>query len=221
MKLPLKATYKITALACLLLLGACGKKTNSVNSGAVPAVGSSPYNTNSPLSTLNPQIATQVQNIKSSVACLYGRTRLINDTSFYVSGGAMSGTTIGGGQQVWQQGFMANGTISDLYVGVSAWRDLMFLTKVTNGGQVVGYNVTLSFCEVPNYYANYPALVSNDRALLNFQAPKGITINTATSCGYGLIAAALDTVVVSQKSANNPYTSDYPIYTSFTKPNCQ
>ncbi len=218
MKLLVKNSFPLALMTCFLLLGGCGKKQNQVNSNGY--VGSSPYSTNNPIFSGpgGAAIVNQYQTIRGSVTCLPGRNRLANDVSFYVSGGSYSGTTIGGN---WQPGFMSQGTVSDLYVGVSAYRDLMFMTKVTSGSQVIGYNVTLSFCEVPNAYMNYPALVSNDRALINFQAPNGITINTATSCGYGLIAAAVNTVIVSQRSLTNPYTSDFPVYTSFTKPNCQ
>ena len=215
MKLRLNLSLQIIFTTSLLLLGACGKKENKVNSSG--ASGTSPFYVGNPALSSNPTIVSQVQGLRSSVSCLSGRTRLANDVSFYINGGSVSGTKIGGN---WQPGFMSQGTISNLYIGVSAYRDLMFVTKVTNGGQVIGYNVTLSFCDVPNAYPNYPALVSNDRALINFQAPYGIVLDTNTYCGYGVIDAALNTVIVSQRSTTNPYTSDYPVYTSFTKPTC-
>ncbi|MFA6236604.1 MAG: hypothetical protein WC635_04680 [Bacteriovorax sp.] len=215
MKLLLKHTVQITFIASLLLLGSCGKKENKVNSGG--ASGSSPFYVGNPALSGSPAIVNQVQSLKSTVTCMPGRARLANDVSFYINGGSISGTTIGG---QWQSGFMTNGIISNMYVGVSAYRDLMFVTKVTNGGQVIGYNVTLSFCEVPNAYPNYPALVSNDRALVNFQAPNGIVLDTNTYCGYGVVDAAINTIIISQRSLTNPYTSDFPIYTSFSKPLC-
>lgn len=219
MKYSFKNSLPVSLLVLMLALGSCGGKANKVNSAAVGGSTSALSFGNSALSSAaGTAIVNQYNSLRSTVACLPGRTRLANDVSFYINSGSLSGTTVGGN---WQSGFMSNGTITDMYVGVSAYRDLMFLTKVTNGGQVVGYNVTLSYCDVANAYANYPALVSNDRALVNFSAPNGITINTATSCGYGLIAAAINTVIVSQRSTTNPYTSDYPIYTSFTKPACQ
>lgn len=216
MKLRFNKTIHITSLVCLLILGACGKKENKVNS-SIGASGTSPFYAGNPALSSSPQIISQVQSVRASVACLSGRTRLSNDVSFYINGGSISGTKIGGN---WQPGFMSSGTISNLYVGVSAYRDLMFVSKVTNGGQVIGYNVTLSFCEVPNAYPNYPALVSNDRALINFQAPNGIVLDVNTYCGYGVIDAAINTVIVSQRSTTNPYTSDFAVYTSFTKPTC-
>lgn len=216
MKLPMTKTLSMTLLTTLLLLGSCGKKENKINTNAY---GSTPFSTNNPVfsGSNGSTIVSQYNSIKSAITCLPGRNRLLNDVSFYVQGN-FTGTAIGGN---WIPGFLTNGTITDMYVGVSAFRDLMFLTKVTNGSQVVGYNVTLSFCEVPNAYVNYPALVSNDRQLINFQAPYGIYINTAKPCGYGLIASAQNTVIISQRSTTNPYTSDYPIYTSFAAPSCQ
>lgn len=214
MKLRLTNTLQLTFMACLLLLGSCGKKENKINSGAS---GTSPFYAGNPALSSSPQIVSQVQSVRSSVSCLSGRSRLNNDVSFYINGGSISGTRIGGN---WQPGFMNQGTISNLYVGVSAYRDLMFVTKVTNGGQVIGYNVTLSSCDVPNAYPNYPALVSNDRALINFQAPNGIILDVNTYCGYGVVDFAYNTIIVSQRSTTNPYTSDFPVYTSFSKPTC-
>ncbi len=208
----------IISLAALSLLGACGKKENKVNSSAVG------FNASNPLfsGAAGQTIATQYNSIRNSVACLPGTTRLMNDVSFNVTG-AFTGTKISG---TWQPGFMSNGIVSEMYVGASAYRDLMFLTKVTNGGQVVGYNVTLSYCEVLSKTPNYPALVSNSRPpLTNFRTlpyqyiPDGVIINTATSCGYGLIASAY-TVILSPKIPGNEYTWDFPVYTSFTKPGC-
>lgn len=217
MKLRFNDTFLITLTACLLLLGSCGKKENKINSSAVSG-STSPFYVGNPALSSSPQIVQQVQSVRSTVGCLSGRTRLINDVSFYINGGAVAGTTRIGGN--WQPGFLNNGTISSLYIGVSAFRDLMFVTKVTNGGQVIGYNVTLSFCDVPNAYPNYPALVSNDRALINFQAPNGIVLDTNTYCGYGVVDSAIKTFIISQRSTTNPYTSDFPVETSFTKPMC-
>ncbi len=164
------------------------------------------------------KIIKEVELLKSQNQCNEGKKRLSHDVSYYVNGGSISETTIGGN---WQSGFMSNGTISDLYVGVSAYKDLMFVTKVTNNGKVIGYNVTLSYCEVPNAYPNYPALVSNDRPLTNFQAPYGIILGKDSSCSHGTIAAAMNTVVVSQKNASDVHTSDFPVYSSFTKLSCK
>lgn len=226
MKLRFKYSLLVTLAACLPFLGACGKKENRVNSSAVAtgSWGSSPIFTGAAGQT----ILTQYNSIRNSVACLPGTTRLMNDVHFNVSG-AFTGTKISG---IWQPGLMVNGTVTELLVGVSAYRDLMFLTKVTNGSQVIGYNVTLSYCEILNKNPAYPPLVSNNRLLSNFRTlpfqspyypyisiPDGIYRDTATSCGYGLIASAY-TEIISQKIPGNLFTEDFVVATSFTKPGC-
>ena len=174
-------------------------------------------NQKTPLQNVSPQLLKQVESIKASSQCQTGKKRLKNDVSFYLNGGSISKTTIGGN---WQPGLLSNGAITDLYVGVSAYKDLMFVTKVTDNGNLIGYNVTISLCEVPNAYPNYPALVSNERALANFQAPYGLILDTSTNCGHGVIVAATNTVIISKKKTSDVNTTDFPVYTSFTKPNC-
>lgn len=162
------------------------------------------------------KIINEVQSLKANIACNEGKKRLSNDVSFYINGGTLSGSKIGGN---WQSGFLNTGTVSDLHVGVSAFKDLMFITKVTNAGKVVGYNVTLSYCEVPSAIASLPAVVSNDRQISNFQAPNGIILGSSSNCGYGVVEYAANTVVTSHKS-KDAHTVDAQVPTSFTKPSC-
>ena len=178
------------------------------------------YSSNPALSS-NPQIDSQVQSIKANVACTNGY-RLTNDVSFFLPGsfaaGSGSRTTIGG---QFQEGFMSNGTISQLYVGVSLYRDLMFVTKVTNGSQVLGFNVTLSYCEVKNSYQGLPSIISNERPLKNFRAQSGIVLDTDTHCGYGVVDWAPNTVITSLRELSNPSSPpDVDVPVSFTKPTC-
>ncbi len=197
----------LTLLSSALILASCGKKN---------VVKSNQPNGNYSAYQGNTTMISQSDTIKAKVSCLSGRYRLSTDYVYSVNGGAFSQSTIGG--QFSQT--VLTGTASELYVGVSAYRDLMFVTKITNNGSLVGYNVTLSMCSVPNSYANYPNLVSNDRTLANFQAPYGITLNSNTSCGYGLVAAAYYTYMISQRIPSNPYTADFPVYTTFSNSGC-
>lgn len=213
MKVQRKNLIKFTFFTLILLLGSCGKKANTVNSSALS--GSSLFYQGGSAFSSNPGIPTHVQNIKNGVACLTGH-RLLNDVTFFVSGGYMSGTKIAGN---FQQGILP-GDNTELHVGVSAFRDLMFVTKVTSGSQVLGFNVTLSFCEMANPYPNFPMLISSDRQLVGFQAPNGIILDTNTYCGYGVIDAALDTWMTSQPSPSNQMTAPFTFPTSFTKPYC-
>ena len=206
---------KFTILTCFLILGSCGKKANTVNSSNLS--GSGLFYTGNSAFSANPAIITHVQNIKNGVACLQGRARLQNDVTYYINGGAQSGTKINGN-------FVAGilpGDNSELHVGVSAFRDLMFVTKVTSGSQVLGFNVTLSFCEMANPSSpNFPLLIASDRPLVNFQAQNGIILDMNTYCGYGVIDAALNTLITSQPALANQMTAPFVVQTSFTKPLC-
>jgi hypothetical protein len=202
----------ITIVASSLIFVSCGKK-NVVNSGS----GSSFFSSNNPVFSGGTQFVNNYNAIKNKVSCLSGRYRLNNDVTFFINGGSYSQSTIYG---QFQAGQISTGSVSEMYVGVSAYRDLMFVTKVSNGGSLVGYNVTLSMCSVPNSYSTYPALVSNDRTLTGFQAPYGIVVNSSTNCGYGLIASAYYTYMLSQRIPNNAYTADFPVYTTFSNTGC-
>jgi hypothetical protein len=214
MKVQRKNLLQLAFLTSLLLIGSCGKKANTVNSSNLS--GSSLFYQGNSAFSANPGIINHVMNIKNGVACLQGRSRLQNDVTFFISGGYQSGTKIAGN---FQEGVLP-GDNSELHVGVSAFRDLMFVTKVTNGSQVMGFNVTLSFCEVANPYPNFPLLVSSDRRLVNFNARNGIILDMNTYCGYGVIDAALDTWITSQPSVSNQMTAPFTFPTSFTKPVC-
>jgi len=206
-------------MGTLLLSAACGKKENKVNIPATSAT--SPYYTGNPALGNSP-ILNQVNSIKANVAC-YNGYRLANDVSFFVQGtfNTSSRTTISG---QFNPGYIPTtaGAITQLYVGVSTFRDLMFITKVTNGSQVVGYNVTLSFCEMKNLAGTYyPSIISNETTLTNFIAPKGIVLDSDTHCGYGVVDYAPDTYITATRAVNNPYASGpAQIPTSFTKPSC-
>ncbi|MDO9184320.1 MAG: hypothetical protein Q7U04_18035, partial [Bacteriovorax sp.] len=73
MKLRLKYSFQITLTACLLLLVACGKK-NTVNSNNAGASSTSPFYVGNP--AISSTLVSQVQNIRASVTCPSGRTRL-------------------------------------------------------------------------------------------------------------------------------------------------
>ncbi len=217
MKSRLTHSLHFCLIVSALILTSCGKKENKVNSSG--ASSSSPFtSTNPALNTAaGSAIINQVNSIKSNVSCMNGY-RLTNDVSFYINGGYLSGTKIGGN---WQTGFMSNGTVSKMWVGVSAYRDLMFVTQVSNGSQVVGFNVTLSFCELKNSYSSLPSIISNERALESFAAPYGIILDSNTYCGYSVVDLAQYTTIVSRKNASNPYSPpDAVVPTSFTKPTC-
>lgn len=216
MKVRLKHSLHLCLIVSALLLTACGKKDNKVGT----YTGSSPFSTSNPVfnTSVGSTIVNQVQSIKANVACLNGGYRLTNDVSFYVNGGVVSGSKIGGN---WTPGFMTSGTVNKMWVGVGAYRDLMFVTQVTSGSKAVGFNVTLSFCELKNGYSGIPSLLSNERAIDSFQAQYGIVLGSDTYCGYNVVDSAQETSVISRRSSVSPQlTSDVRIFTSYTKPSC-
>ena len=129
----LKYTLNLCLIVSALALTACGKKDNKVSSNPNNAFnGSSPFSTGySPDPIIN-----QAASIKNNVTCLNGY-RLNTDYSFFIRGGAVSGTKING---QWTPGVLTDGSVNKLWVGVSAFRDLMFVTQVANGSAVTNYS---------------------------------------------------------------------------------
>lgn len=216
MKSHLKNSLNLCLIVSALVLTSCGKKENKVSSGS----GLFSSSTNSLQTSAGQTISNQVTSLKNSVACLSGY-RLSNDVNFYVSGGIIATNKIGGNFQLSPNLSPQGGQINKMWIGVSAYRDLMFVTQVMNGSSVVGFNVTLSFCEMKNSYANLPSIISNERGLTGFTAPYGIIVDSATSCGYNVVNLAQYTTIVSNRDLNNPYSpASVSIPTSFAKPSC-
>lgn len=214
MNLKLKHTLNLFLIVGAVALTGCGKKDNKVNSNT-----SSAFNGSSPFSSgYSPDsIIQQASSIKNNVTCMNGY-RLNTDYSFFIRGGAISGTKING---QWTPGVLTGGSVNKLWVGVSAYRDLMFVTQVANGSAVVGYNVTLSFCELKNTYSTLPSIISNERVLKNFATPYGIVLDQDTYCGYSVVDLAQYTYITSERNLSNPYSPpDVQIPTSYTKPTC-
>ena len=217
MKLHLKHSLNLCLIVSALILTSCGKKENKVSSTGV----TDQISTSNPLfsSPAGATIVNQVNSIKSNMACLNGY-RLAKDMNFYVQGGVLGSNRIGGN---WIEGFMpsTNGQINKMWVGVSAYRDLMFVTQVMNGSSVVGFNVTLSFCEMKNSYPSLPSIISNERALTNFITPNGIFVSSTATCGYNVVSLSQQTYITSQKDLSNPYSpAAVQVPTSFSAPGC-
>lgn len=217
MKLSIKYSFNVFLVLGSLAMVGCGKSSNKVSTFS----GSSPFTSgNGSLnSTVGSNIISQVQTLKNSTACSTGY-RLTNDVSFYATSGSLSGSRLM--VSSWQQGFLSNGTINKMWVGVSTFKDLMFVTQVVGANnQVVGFNVTLSFCEMKNAYPSLPSIVSNTRALDSFRTPYGIVLDADTYCGYNMVDAAINTLIVSRRdSTYGNYTSDAQIVTTFSKATC-
>jgi hypothetical protein len=217
MKLHLKHSINLCLIVSALILTSCGKKENKVS----PTGLTNQISASNPLfsSAAGTTIVNQVNSIKASMSCLNGY-RLTNDVNFYVQGGVLGSNKIGGN---WIEGFMpsTNGQVNKMWIGVSAYRDLMFVTQVMNGSTVAGFNVTLSFCEMKNASASLPSVVSNERALTRFVTPNGIVVSSTATCGYNVVSLSQQTYITSERDLNNPYSpTAVQVPTSFAPPRC-
>ena len=149
-------------IVIMLMVVACSKRDNVVNTGNLD-----PTQSNSPL----------LADIAQYEGCP-NPIRLQYSTSG-VGSGSNGRTTISG---PFNQGLIS-GTESAIYLGKSSFQDLMVITKMTNGGGVIGYNVTLALCP-------YEPIISAQRPLSNFQA-QNIVLDDNTNCQYGNVDYAV------------------------------
>jgi hypothetical protein len=186
----------LAVMACAIMLSACGGKDNKITKalGGGGDRNSSTYGSGAS--------SGSVEQIKSQYSC-QRRSDVTFTTSSQGQAGGYSKTSIFG---PFQKG-VVGGIVNDIYVGVSQFKDLIIVGKVTNGSQVVGYNVTLSLCVSGS-------LITEQRDLNNFQAPFGITIDSDTNCSVGNVDAARQTSVI---SAPLNYLPAGNVITSFSK----
>jgi hypothetical protein len=197
----------LAVVACAIMLTACGGKDNKITK----ALGGGGGNRNS--STYGDAGSSgSVEQIKSQFSC-QRRSDVTFTTSSQGQAGGYSKTTIFG---PFQKG-VVGGIVNDVFVGVSTFKDLIIVGKVTNGSQVVGYNITLSLCVTQPLNGSHPAtsLINEQRDLNNFSAPYGITIDSDTNCSVGNVDAAQQTSVIS--GPNQYISANGNVITSFSK----
>jgi len=213
----LKGVRVLTLGLCLVGVYGCSDKENKVSSN----VGNDRFDSGRNMPNLNSTQTDQFQQILSSFNCRQGQ-RLDQIVTFHSQGsnqGGGSRTTIGGNFQPGPIG----GEVSQLFVGVSAYNDVIIVSRVGSGSQVQGYNVTLSMC---SYSGSNLPLIDNKRQLSNFQAPNGIVLDTDSHCNFGSVDSAKETTMQSAAiSFQNQYgnTINLPAwtaYTTFYKPSC-
>ncbi|MBI2519439.1 MAG: hypothetical protein HYV97_03440 [Bdellovibrio sp.] len=161
--------FKIVPLALSLILTmACGKK-NSVKS-STPSVGTTVMG----IPNLPATLAGQIQQIITSNPCNQGQR--IPEIQLNTTGIAPSGntTTITGS---YNPGLIS-GPVTTMYVGRSTFNDIIVITKIANGPQVLGYNITVSMC-------TYNPFIMPGRPLSGFSTPMGLVLTDYTSCGWG------------------------------------
>ena len=182
-QLTLKRLFKLQVmLALLAVLNSCGKSRSSRDSNNNVVDNNSNFNNpgryNTPIynnPTVDSGIQNQINQIKSQVRCetfsdgvnQYTGRRLTQMVTFSTQGYEQDGnsSTIDHVGQLNPGPIGASGN-QELYVGVSVFGDLLFVTKYSSGFQAVGYTYTVSFCEseIQDYYTGMRMPVISDQS---------------------------------------------------------
>jgi hypothetical protein len=121
---------KFIILVTLILMTACGKKPRGRGYGYGPTY-------------LPPNVIQNLQAYLSHYACPQGRVPDITFSAAQFYQGSGNRTQIQGQLQPTAIG----GSPSNTYVGVNlGTKDVIYITKMTAGGRVVGFNISLSLC---------------------------------------------------------------------------
>lgn len=217
--------HPLLGLALVLVLAsACGDKENAVGGNVTSPIGINPPITGGNIPNLPSDQYNIFQQMKQSLNCRQG-PRLQQDVTFSTQSFTPQNslTTIRG---PFQLGAAAgSGSVNKIYVGVSVFNDIMMVTKVTNGTQVLGYNVTLSMCSERGQDGT--PYIDDSRQItqlgLHNQAA-GIVITEQTRCGVGTVDSAQMVVVSAQAQINSQYgpvtLPPYNAVTTFYRPAC-
>jgi len=179
------------------LLFSCGK-SNKVTSAANGAY--STYSGRNPVTDYGtPEQNAYINEARSHYTCKNGGTRL-EDVTFSTTT-IVSQTSISGSPM---NNSVIAGTVANVYAGFSDYGDLMFVSKMTNGQSVIGYNVTVSFCP-------HNTLLTPGRAIVGFYASR-ITFTDSSTCGMPAILAASNTQAIldAYSYVDNGYTVNLP-----------
>jgi hypothetical protein len=159
----------VTFLSGFMLFG-CGK-SNQVNTTSGGQFGDVLAPSTSPITTQN------LAQVFASRPCSQGVR--ISESKFTSSQISFAGDTLMGS---FQPGYVS-GTDYDRYIGISSFSDILIVEKVSNGNQVVGYNVIVSLCE-------YGELVKSGMQFNSIQFLSGITLTDNLNCNYGSVLSS-------------------------------
>jgi len=196
----IKTAFAISLILAVLGSVGCGKK----NKVGTTAAATGTFNG---IPSLPTQQGAQVQQLMTQFPCQNSQPRLADMNYSITSSTNNMNTSVLSGQF---NPSPISGPVAAVYAGKSSFNDLIIVTKIANGSQVVGYNVTLSMCQ-------YNPLLIPGRPLSNFQAPFGIVLDQDTNCGLGSVDSAQRTVMVAGQYQNYPQAT---VETTFYKPNC-
>lgn len=155
-----------------------------------------------------------VKSIVESLNCQYGSR--MHPVTFHIDASSSTSTISG----TFMPGPHLTAPTGSMYVGVSAFNDVMFVQGPEGSGS---YNVTMFYCL--QKAGNGVDFVSDKRSLSGFNAANGITLNDSTVCGVGQVTSAQNTsletqaysVVVEGKTVSVPAAQ---LVTTFYPPRC-
>ncbi len=202
------------ALTSILTLVSCGGDDNQVNPDTSNVVTTTTSNRNNTLSSAESSL---YNNLKSQISCQNSKRR--KDVAFHMPLQQADSTKVCGQAASGAK----SGTRGQIYFGVSTYGDVMMVTEIISGGNLVGHNITLSMCsQYINYYGQQVPLIGNERTLTDFRADTCMVLDKDTNCSYGFVDYASQTYMLSGPLKLQGYqVQPVPIYTSFTKPNVQ
>lgn len=198
---------KVVLVSSLILILSCGKKST----GRSP--GWSGYN-------IPQNVAYNIQRYLDTFACSNGR---INPITFSAS---QYYTGTGNTTQI-QGNFQANpigGNASNSYVGVnSGTRDVISITKMTDGSRVLGFNITLYLCRSVTSLGGYTfPVIDQSRLPTVAGTDRPIIVSDPTNCSIGTVDQAIIYVNIPAYRVPNSNSvlqaQQFPI--AFTRGNC-
>lgn len=184
------AVFKMIPLALsLILTTACGKK----NQVKAPAAGVG--TTVMGIPNLPASSGAQIQQMISSFPCSTGQR--MPELQFSTTGAQNGGNSTLIGPNFTQG--LISGPVSSVFIGKSSFNDIMIVTKIANGNQLMGFNVTVSMCQ-------FNPLIMPGRSLSGLTADQGIILTENTSTGLGTVIAQ-NTVSIAGQYQNYPATN--------------
>ncbi len=193
-----------------LLLGACGKNNTvgtSSGSSALPNTTTNAYSGTSlgHSATVNAEL-TKVMN---QVNCSYGGSRV--RVNFSTKGQSYNQSLTTG---PFTKGNIS-GSIAAEFMGVSAFGDVLVVSRMTSGSTVIGHNIALYLCPANNSYTN-AQIIGASTKIDNFtDYNQGIVLDSNSGCPAGNVDSAYTGI-----TSSGYYDGQYYIDTQFG-PYCQ
>lgn len=167
----------ILSLTAVMVVSCGSDKEGNTTNTAAPVTTANPFGNTTNISQ---QDVSNWNNLKSSQSCSQGR---MNDMVFTLQpqqSGYYGSSSVSG----YLQSGSASGSSQGNYFGMSANKDLVWVSKVSNGSTLT-YNVVISFCQFtdPMYGTQY---IGPNAQMSNFYV-NGLVLNNGSSCATGAV----------------------------------